>query len=82
MRVPKVRQSCYGGQWETIRYALDSNARTFRFCLISVVVITSPAVAAAIADLIRHALLCRQAQFRCWSWLGLTAPEAVGHHPS
>ena len=59
MRVPVVRQSSHGGRWETIRYALDSNARTLRFCLIWVVVIVSPAVAAAIADLIRHTLLCR-----------------------
>jgi hypothetical protein len=49
MRVPKVRQPCRGGRWETIRYALDSNARTFRFCLIWVVLITSSAVAAAVA---------------------------------
>jgi hypothetical protein len=53
-----VRQSCHGGRWDTIRYALDSNARTLRFCLIWAVVIISPAVAAAIADLIRHMLLC------------------------
>jgi hypothetical protein len=49
MRVPMVRQPCHGGRWETIRYALDSNARTLRFCLIWVVLITSSAVAAAIA---------------------------------
>jgi hypothetical protein len=60
MSVPMVRQSCDGGRRETIRYALDSNARTLRFCLIWAVVIISPAVAAAIADLIRHMLLCRQ----------------------
>jgi len=41
MRVPTVRQSCHGGRWETIRYALDSNARTLRFCLIWIVLITS-----------------------------------------
>ncbi len=49
MRVPMVRRSCHGGRWETIRYALDSNGRTFRFCLIWVVLITSSAVAAAVA---------------------------------
>jgi hypothetical protein len=48
MRVPMVRQPCHGGRWETTRYALDSNARTFPFCLIWAVVNTSPAVAAAI----------------------------------
>lgn len=45
-----------GGQWETIRYALDSNARTFRLCLICLVVIAAPAAAAAVAELIRHML--------------------------
>ena len=49
MRVPMVRQPCHGSRWETIRYALDSNGRTFRFCLIWVVLITSSAVAAAVA---------------------------------
>jgi RNA-directed DNA polymerase len=29
-----VLNAVYGGRWETIRYALDSNARTFRLCLI------------------------------------------------
>jgi hypothetical protein len=51
-----IRQSCHEGQWETIRYALDSNARTLRFCFIWTVVIISPTVTAAIADLIRHML--------------------------
>jgi hypothetical protein len=49
MRVPMVRQSCHGGRWETIRYALDSNVRTIRLCLIWVVLITSSVLAAAIA---------------------------------
>jgi hypothetical protein len=49
MRVPMVRQPCHDGRWDTIRYALDSNARTFRFCLIWLVLITSSALAAAIA---------------------------------
>ena len=49
MRVPTVRQSCHGSRWETIRYALDSNARTTRFCLIWVVLITSSVLAASIA---------------------------------
>ena len=49
MRVPMVRQPCHGGRWETIRYALDSNARTLRFCLIWVVLITSSALAGEIA---------------------------------
>jgi hypothetical protein len=49
MRVPMVRQSCHGGRWDTIRYALDSNPRTIRLCLICVVLIASPVVAAMIA---------------------------------
>ena len=59
MTVPMVGQSCHGGRWETIRYALESNGRTFRFCLIRAVVIISPAVGVAIADLIRHMLSLR-----------------------
>jgi hypothetical protein len=46
------------GRWETIRYALDSNARTFRLCLILLVTTVSPVVAAVVAVLIRHMLLC------------------------
>jgi hypothetical protein len=45
-----------GGQWETIRYALDSNARTFRLCLIWFVVIAAPAAAAAAVELVKHML--------------------------
>ena len=49
MRAPMVRPPCHGSRWETIRYALDSNPRTFRLCLIMIVLITSSALAAAIA---------------------------------
>ena len=49
MRVPMVRRPCHGSRWETIRYALDSNERTFRFCLIWIVVITTPILAAVVA---------------------------------
>lgn len=49
MRVPTVRPSCHGDRWETIRYALDSNPRTFRLCLILVVLTASSVLAAAIA---------------------------------
>ena len=55
MSVPaprKPRQD--SGRWETIRYALDSNARTFRLCLIWLVVIVAPVAAAVVADLVRH----------------------------
>ena len=57
MSVPARRRSSHvGGRWETIRYALDSNARTFRLCLIFLVTIASP-VAAAVAALLIHHLL-------------------------
>ena len=57
MSVPAPQEPRHdGGRWETIRYALDSNARTFRLCLICLVVIVAPAVAAALAELIRHML--------------------------
>jgi retron-type reverse transcriptase len=36
-----VLNAVYGGRWETIRYALDSNARTFRLCLIWLVAIAA-----------------------------------------
>jgi hypothetical protein len=49
MRVPMVKQPCHVGRWETIRYALDSNSRTFRLCLIIIVLIASSALASAIA---------------------------------
>jgi hypothetical protein len=35
MKVPKVRQSGYGDRRETIRYVVDSNARTVRYILTS-----------------------------------------------
>ena len=59
MSVPAPRPPCHdGGRWDTIRYALDSNARTLRLCLILLVTIVAPAAAAAVAELIRHMLLC------------------------
>ena len=45
-----------GGRWETIRYALDNNARTLRFCLIWLVVIVSPVVATVMTLLMRQML--------------------------
>jgi hypothetical protein len=47
-----------GGKWETIHYALDSNARTLRLCLLWFVAIVSPTVATVITLLLRHVLLC------------------------
>jgi hypothetical protein len=58
MSVPAPREPRHDGRWETIRYALDSNARTLRLCLIWLVVIAAPVAAAAVAELIRHTLLC------------------------
>jgi hypothetical protein len=49
MRAPTVRPSCHDCRCETIRYALDSNARTFRLCLIRIVWITSFAATVAVA---------------------------------
>lgn len=47
-----------GGRWETIRYALDTNPRTFRLCLILFVatVVCSSGVAAVVMMLVRHML--------------------------
>lgn len=73
MSVPVPREPRQpGGRWETIRYALDSNARTFRFCLIVIVV---PAVAAVIAELMRHILLCDKA---ATVWNKRNGPASLG----
>jgi hypothetical protein len=52
----RLRHDC--GRWETIRYALDSNPRTFRLCLILVVAAAAPCLAVVAAVLIHHMLLC------------------------
>ncbi len=54
MSLPAPHEPRHGGRWETIRYALDSNARTLRFCLIWLVLVVTPSVAAVIAYLIHH----------------------------
>jgi hypothetical protein len=59
MSVPVSPEPSPGGRWETVRYALDSNPRTLRLCLIWFVVIASPAVSAVITLLMRHVLLQR-----------------------
>jgi hypothetical protein len=59
MSVPAPRVPRHdGGRWETVRYALDSNARTFRLCLILLVLAISPIAAAVAVVLIHHVLLC------------------------
>jgi len=46
--VPTRRPSRHlGAGWKTIRYALDSNARTFRLCLI-LLSLNTPLVVAAV----------------------------------
>ena len=42
------------GRWETIRYAIGSNARTIRLCVICLV--SGPAAGTIIALIIRHVL--------------------------
>jgi hypothetical protein len=46
-----------GGRWETVRYALDSNARTIRLCLIVLVLICFPTIGVVIAQLVMRHLL-------------------------
>ena len=58
MSVPAPREPGQGGRWETIRYALDTNPRTFRLCLILSVAAVAPCLAVVVAELIRHMLLC------------------------
>jgi hypothetical protein len=62
MSVPAPRPPKNDGRWETIRYALDSWDRTLRLCLILLVLIATPAVAAAavhpLVELMRTMLLC------------------------
>lgn len=54
MSVPAPRRSHRGnGWWKTIRYAIDSSARTFRFRLILLVMIVS-LVAASVAAVLIH----------------------------
>jgi len=43
------------GRWETIRYALDSNARTFRLCLIRLA--SGVPVCGAAIELLKHVRL-------------------------
>jgi len=62
MSVPVPRVPRHDSGWqETVRYALENNARTFRLCLILLVMAISPVAAAVAAVLIHHALLCDSA---------------------
>jgi hypothetical protein len=57
MSVPAPREPGQGGRWETIRYALDTNPRTFRLCLILSVAAVAPCLGLVVAEVIRHMLL-------------------------
>lgn len=57
MSVPAPREPHPGGRWETIRYALDTNPRTFRLCLILFVAPVASCLAIVIGELVRHILL-------------------------
>ena len=47
-----------GGRWAVILYALDSWGRTLRLCLILLMAAIAPCLAAVMAVLIHHMLLC------------------------
>jgi hypothetical protein len=56
MSAPAPRKPCQdGGRWETIRYALDSWARTLRLCLILIVLVATPTAAGVVASDIARA---------------------------
>jgi hypothetical protein len=57
------RESRHGsGQWEIVRFALDSNARTFRYC---VMVTVFPVAVAVITELMRLRLCGLFAAIAC-----------------
>lgn len=62
MNLPAPGKPHQGGRWETIRYALDTNPRTFRLCLILLVAAVTPWLGYIIAEMIRHLLLCSSVQ--------------------
>jgi len=74
MSVPGPREPRHGGRWETIRYALDTNPRTFRLCLILFVAAVPSCLAFVVAELIRHMLLCRSHS----RWLGNLRRRVLG----
>lgn len=59
MSVPAPREPGQGDRWETIRYALDNNPRTFRLCLILLAAAAAPCLGVVVAEMIRHMLLCQ-----------------------
>lgn len=65
------------GRWETVRYALDSNPRTLRFCLIWFVVIVSPVISTVITLLMRHVLLPRPSIERAFGGVTPAVPVSI-----
>jgi hypothetical protein len=59
MSVPAPQEPRHaGGRWDVVLSALESWPRTLWLCLILLVTIAAPVAAAAVAELIRHLLLC------------------------
>jgi hypothetical protein len=91
MSLPVPQEPGQGGRWETIRYALDTNPRTFRLCLILSVAAVAPCLAIVIAELMRHMLLCgarsrpgqsyRRDLPTDWRWRGRAAYARTGWRP-
>lgn len=78
MSVPVSPEPSPGGRWETIRYALDSNPRTLRLCLIWFVVIVSPVVTTVITLMMRHVLLQRLRIERAFGGVTPAVPVSIG----
>jgi hypothetical protein len=57
MSLPTSRKPHKGGRWKTIRYALDTNPRTFRLCLILLAAAVPSCLAVLAAELFRHMML-------------------------
>jgi hypothetical protein len=64
MSVPAPRQPRHEStRWEVIRYAIGSNARTARLCLICLVMTGAPLT--VLAELLRHIRLLSRGCMRC-----------------
>ena len=57
MIVPAPRDKGDRGQWETVRYAIGSTARTIRFCVVVLILILGCFTCAAMMHLALHLLL-------------------------
>lgn len=56
MSAPVPPEHRDNGRWETIKYAIDSNARTIRLCVIGLVLAVAPVAAGAVVLLMRHVI--------------------------